>query len=244
MGRQGNTVRSRGGRHYNRRKTQRGRGYTPPEDRLIKGRRVQEKLRGPIEIPIYEGNNGDYSSYKYTILEPGTLLQFRSRNPYGKGMIERRPMWLEYRRSEEEPSFLSGENIPYETWGRILVIFGSYINTIRTLKPLQILHLPVLYNTPEELNSIESIYEGYIKELCVKEKNKICADGYTLDFMFKPSAEWPPFSGYDPVEGKRELCILDPIEGINVEFVESKYQSLGPTRPSWPRAAAAVPTPL
>jgi hypothetical protein len=215
----------------------RGGSYPPPENRNTKGRRLQAKLKEDIFIPQYNSNNGTYSSYKYTILQPGTLLQFRSREAYSKSMIQRRPMWLEYRRNKEEPSFLMGENIPYGMWGRLLVIFGPYINTIRIVKPLRILHFPVLYNEATDLNSIESIYEGYVRELCVTEKNKICADGYTLDFLFKPNTNWPPLRGYEPIEGKREICILDPIENETIEFVESRYESLGPTPPTWPRVS-------
>lgn len=220
-------------------KRQRGSGYPIPLNRNVKGRRLQEKLKKDLYIPKYNVNDGIYTNYKYTILKQGAEFQFRSTYPMQKGMIERRPMWLEYRRSNDEPSFLLGQDIPYGMWGCMLVRFGSYINTIRILKPMKILHFPVFYDSPEDMNSIDAIYEGYVREMCITKKYEVCADGYTLDFMFKPDETCPPFRSYTPIQGRRELCILRPVEGENIEFVSSEFNSLGPVPPSWPPPSSA-----
>lgn len=190
-------------------------------------RKTLKKLEERSAIPTEQKDDSNYSEWKYTMLKPGTLLQFRSKYKYYPESLEARGMWLNYSKSQGRPSFLQLPDKPEELDERIpremIRHFGPYINTIRIKKPMKILHFPVNYKRPHSRRSYTAAYQSIVKKLCVREMKPICADGYTLDFAHKKAAAVEPFPGVPPTKGLREICLLNVIPGETVELVNSEY---------------------
>ena len=190
-----------------------------------------KKMHNFKEKPLntLDENDGIYKEFKKTKLKPGTILAFRSKEPVAK--IEDRPMWLDYSPLIQKQSFLRAvknkENLPEEIPLLMAQKFGPWINVVRIIKPITILHFPVDYESREKSqneHSFSSFFEGPIHALCAKKKYKEenfteeCADGYTLDFFFHEMKG--KFKGKGWYPGYREICIYHPNESVEiVEFI-------------------------
>lgn len=204
------------------------------ENFRFKYNRLKDNLTRIQEDPVFhveDFNNGNYDHLKKTIIPEGAVFQFRSKTPINE--IQPKAMWLDYSASLGKPSFLLKSENP-----RLLdpsipksmeKDFGQYVNTVVVIKPLEILHFPVRYdsqNESEEVNTniYSAYYETIINQMCVgKQKwrdynySKACGDGYTLDFLFRKMR--PPYANWVP--GFRELCIYRP--HLHLEIISSEY---------------------
>lgn len=165
-------------------------------------------------IPVYERDDGNYDTLKYTVLPQGTRLRFRSRQQLH--WLDPKPIWADYSQLLGKPSFLNEEK---DYAMGMQYYFGSWVNTIELRKDMTILHMPINYEriiaprlnrTNKRRNNatrrirrninITSDFEAMVRMLCVpswrartspyKEKlNKynigLCRDGYTMDFFYK-----------------------------------------------------------
>jgi hypothetical protein len=179
-------------------------------------------------IPLELQNNGDYTQYKYTWLQPGQRFQFRSKKELKASDIEPRPMWLNYSASKGKPSFLLvnetgqlNERVPKG----MAKVFGPWLNTIEVKNYILILHFPVIYDDTTDLpDSFPAYYEGAVRQICIMWKIPVCASGYTLDFLYSPhTSKHVGWNGLPLIPHYRELCILEPIIGENIEFISSIY---------------------
>lgn len=92
-------------------------------------------------IPVYDRDDGNYDSIKYTILPKGTRLRFRSRQQLH--WLDNRPIWADYSETTGSPSFLNQEK---NAALGMQFYFGAWINTIELRKDLTILHMPINYS--------------------------------------------------------------------------------------------------
>jgi hypothetical protein len=185
-------------------------------------------------------NNGNYTWYKYTIIPAGTIFHFRSKQKLTaleertkESKKGRGAMWVDYTETLGKPSFqVENPGTNAKIPRAMAKHFGPWLNTIRTLKPLTILHFPVDYThiRPENIHSYTSEFERVISRICADlseefDPNAICADGYTLDFLHRTvEFEKPPFNNVDYlIENFRELAILNPKPGETVEFISSEH---------------------
>jgi hypothetical protein len=183
------------------------------------------------DIHTHDQNNTDYSSFKYTYLQPGQIFAFRSKDQlYRLQFGPTKYTWVDYTAGMGKPSFLTAPpaNATDETSRQLQILhkkmadyFGQYLNFIRILKPIKIIHFPVNY----EMNtlgptSFTSNKEGLVKYRCVDKQNNRCADGYTLDFLWRIATERTGFLKGINLQGFREMAIRmnDPSK---VEFIGS-----------------------
>ncbi len=211
---------------------QKGGGYTKEErQKLMNDKKIKiwenfSRMKAePLEV--LEENDGIYKDFKKTIIKPGTILTVRSSFPIVK--IEDRPMWLDYSPLIKKQSFLKKptdpENLPPEISYAMKELFGPWINEMRVIKPITILHFPVNYESKEKSlsrDSYSAFFEGLLKDLCINKKThpnlhfeKECADGYTLDFFFKEMQK-KIFKGKGWYPGYREICIYHPAEFLEI----------------------------
>lgn len=188
-------------------------------------------------------NDENYTWFKYTTIPAGTFFRFRShekikalkRKSEKEAELGRGALWVDYTESLGKPSFEAPNARVDPTVAKGMSNrFGEWLNIIRTLKPLKILHFPVDYRYTNKGNkfSFTSEFEKLISILCasddsnVYDPENICVDGYTLDFLYRSmESQKPPFDNAPfLLEGFRELAILNPQPGVNIELVSSEYK--------------------
>lgn len=204
------------------------------EDYRFKYNRLKDNLRRIQEDPDFhleDFNNGNYDHLKKTMIPEGTVFQFRSKWPINE--IQPKAMWLDYSASLGKPSFLlkseNASKLDPSIPKSMEKDFGPYVNTVVVIKPLEIVHFPVRYDSQNEsqevnTNIYSAYYETIIKQMCVEKQkwrdynySKACGDGYTLDFLFRKMR--PPYANWVP--GFRELCIYRP--HLHLEIISSEY---------------------
>lgn len=199
-------------------------------------------------INVLEENDGTYDVwYKYTVLKPGTSLFFRSKQQITELQDRSRSkkegkhigMWLDYASAVNAPAFArKNERTPSLITKRFIEYFGDWINEVKVLRPLKILHFPVDYTKvdPTNLHSYPSDYEGVIRDFCADRQNinntgkiqELCADGYTLDFLYR-AINTEALEGIGrAVKGYREICLLGVKEGDQVTLVSSTFDPVDP----------------
>lgn len=174
----------------------------------------------PETVTDLEGNP---LSIVYSVLKQGTILYKRSREremPSGSTQ-----MWFDYSGrprltpdESQEPSFT--RNI-FGTYGEQEYVntshyFGHYVFTVRTIKPLLIVHFLRPFSACDE-SSIRPMCDfGNADVFCDK------TDGYTLDLMWKnPNEVW---GDMEPMENIREITLRSRnVELINVENLGKSY---------------------
>lgn len=180
---------------------------------------------------FYKENDNVYNKFKVTMIPEGREFYFRSKKNIEK--LEDRPIWLEY-----TGSFITGEGnkLPEIVSKKIIERFGNYVCKVRVKKSMNIIHFPVDYSSQEASinnHSYSAYSEPVVRTICtktgrllkyIKSKNtddidysKGCADGYTLDFLYRGmpgyKSSWIP--------NNRELVVYHPQEHLEiVECVE------------------------
>jgi hypothetical protein len=152
----------------------------------------------------------NYDFPKFSIVPKGTIFYRRQKTETKPN----RQVWLDYTgtMSSIPFSFLQETNEKYtvEHLNRTKEHFGNFLMKFKVKKDLLILHFPS-YAT--------SYLESWVKYMCVVSENKMCVDGYTLDFLkFNPNEI---YKDLNIVEGVRELCILNA-ENVSLVSVKPK----------------------
>jgi len=96
---------------------------------------------GTESIPVYEHDDGNYDTIKYTIIPKGTQFRFRSRQQLH--WLDNRPIWADYSETTGSPSFLNQEK--NASLG-MQYYFGYWVNTVELRKDMTILHMPINYS--------------------------------------------------------------------------------------------------
>jgi hypothetical protein len=200
-------------------------GFMSPEEYKTWRKQVYENLNTYLanntkftNTQTYTQNDEEYSTFKYSILQPGQIFAFRSKHfMYSLSYDPTKYTWVDYTAGIGKQSFLTAPpaEATDETSHQLQIVhkkmadyFGQYLNFIRILKPIKIIHFPVNYETNTlGPTSFTSNKEGIVKYLCVDKQSKRCADGYTLDFLWRVATERTGFLKGINLQGFREMAI-------------------------------------
>lgn len=156
-----------------------------------------------------EVDDNNYSKIKWTNIPINTYLLHRQTDT---NWNQTRDLWCDYSGRIEDtdgtlimnsPSFL---NKPFFN-NPIFSKLGQNFMIFKVIRPIRILHFPIIDDfSTKELN-VPASYETLIKYICTYQNAEECLDGYTMDFLtFYNHTEIPLYGTYFP--GYREICIL------------------------------------
>lgn len=179
---------------------------------------LRRNLQAIQNRPAEVSNNAIYTTLKKTTIPVGTRFFFRSHKNLTE--VEDRPLWVDYTASLGMPSFLllpKQESLltPLAA-NKIIGTFGSYLNEVEVIRPLEVVHLPVDY-VSKEASEAEGSYSSSAEDIVEKvysEKPGAFADGYTIDFFFKEMGG--TFQSLSWLQGYRRLIILKPREYLSL----------------------------
>ena len=217
-----------------------------PEEHKAWQNQVYENLKTYLQnntkwtnVQTYDKNDGDYSTFKYSYLQPGQIFAFRSKYPIHYLQFgPTKYTWVDYTAGVGKQPFLTAPpaNATDDISRQLQIVhtkmaqyFGTYLNFIRILKPMKIIHFPVNYETNTlGPGSYTSNKEGVVKGACVKKQSDRCADGYTLDFLWRISTERVGLLKGVNLQGFREMALRmnDPTK---VELIGSVEAPAGTT---------------
>ncbi len=175
-------------------------------------------FRNPTESNETTVNDSDYSKFKYTYLQPGQIFFFRSREKLKNLFYYRNKYtWVDYTGSIGKTPFLTAPpaDASDETSRQLRIIntkltgfFGEWLNFIKIQRPIKIIHFPVDYDGDIlGLGSYTSNKEGLVKGICVDKQYESCADGYTLDFLWRATQERTGILKGINLQGFREMAL-------------------------------------
>lgn len=217
-------------------------GFMSPEEHAAWQKQVYENIKTYLKnntqwtnVQTYDQNDGDYSTFKYSILQPGQIFAFRSKyHLYRLDFGPTKYTWVDYTAGIGKLPFLTAPpaNATDETSRQLQIVhtkmaqyFGTYLNFIRILKPMKIIHFPVNYETNTlGPGSYSANKEGLVKAACIKKQSERCADGYTLDFLWRISTERVGLLKGVNLQGFREMALRmnDPSKVELIGSVEAR----------------------
>lgn len=215
--------------------------YTNMKEFLANKERLYDPtyFRNPTESNETTVNDGDYSKFKYTFLQPGQIFFFRSQRVLTNLQYYRNKYtWVDYTGGIGKAPFLTAPpaDATDETSRQLRIVntklteyFGEWLNFIEIQRPIKIIHFPVDYEgNILGLGSYTSNKEGLVKGLCVTKQYESCADGYTLDFLWRATQERTGFLKGINLQGFREMA-LRMESPRNVKLIGSTKAPVGMT---------------